>query len=503
MKTSVKRLAAGAPRAGARLVILLLTAVVLMQLCGRDAYADDEVVDAVPTTLSAPARAAGSGSRGDGRDVDMYPAIAFDPVRQLYLMVWMSARHAGSSSDGFDVYGIFLDGYGRPVGEEFRISDNTIAARNRAPTLAVDSDGFVVMWAETGRACQLTGQRVTDSSRRTDWRLTTSTNHSHSPSLIYHAARRRFVVAYVVGDDYLPPSLFGAETSSCGNNAGSRSYIGAIEFSMEGAAPSSVRSLRISAADAGAFRPHIAYQSHTGHAFVVWEDRRSAAGAYRFDVYGQRLAPNLTPQGANLVLESGGDYTNGDTPWTPRPVIAAARSGFLAAWFAQSRSDDAAIWSVRGVPIPAQAAPGSRVVLAEMTFLNASQPPTGFLSAAGDPILGEYLVAMTNDLDSIFGYFSSARIQRVGENGQLIRLNGTAQPEVAVGSAIDYDNDAQISVAVAYDPTIRSRQKSYMIVYSRHAPDNHSQNFDIWRAQLQLDVRNVIRVLHLPFIRNR
>ena len=72
-------------------------------------------------TIFSPNRVGGASGHEDERDADLYPAVAYDPSTGQYLAVWLTARNAGSSSDGFDVYGVFLDRIGQPAGSEFRI----------------------------------------------------------------------------------------------------------------------------------------------------------------------------------------------------------------------------------------------------------------------------------------------------------------------------------------------------------------------------------------------
>lgn len=108
-------------------------------------------------TIFPPNRVGGAVGRNDERDADIYPASAYDPVTGRYLVVWVTRRNAQSSSDSFDVYGVFLDRTGRPVGSEFRISDSNAAARNGPPAVAAGHGEFAVAWTRRGAACQIYG----------------------------------------------------------------------------------------------------------------------------------------------------------------------------------------------------------------------------------------------------------------------------------------------------------------------------------------------------------
>jgi len=106
-------------------------------------------------TISPPNRIGGASGYNNERDADVYPAIAYDPATGRYLAVWLTPRNAQSSSDGFDVYGVFLDRTGKAVGNEFRISDRNTVARNGPPAVAAGNGEFAVVWTARGTSCQL------------------------------------------------------------------------------------------------------------------------------------------------------------------------------------------------------------------------------------------------------------------------------------------------------------------------------------------------------------
>jgi len=362
-------------------------------------------------TILSPARVGGATGYNNERDADTYPAAAYDVATGRYLAVWMSLRNAGSSSDGFDVYGVFLGRTGQPIGSEFRISDSNTAARNGLPTVAAGNGVFAVAWAARGTTCQIYVQRVTDTSSRSDRILVSGASHRHSPHLVYNATRQRYVVVYVEGDDYLPPTFFGAQTADCGSNVSSTSSIKAMEFSFSGESPVGSTPIVVSDVSSGAFRPRLAYSTGLSQYLVVWEDRRNASGqAYRFDVYAQRLGAALTRSESNVSLATGGDYTNYDTTatWTPRPVVAASSSQFLATWFTREIQDVAVIWSVMGRLVAGSGTPGTSFTIAQMPFAQShtGQSPAGFLAAVYSSSAQEYMVGVTTYLESLWGYLS-------------------------------------------------------------------------------------------------
>ncbi len=433
----------------------------------------------------------GGATGSDERAVDIYPVVAYDPMTQHYLAVWMTLRNAQSSSAGFDVYGVFLDSTGRPFGSEFRISDNNTVARSGFPTVAAGNGEFTVAWTARGTPCRIYVQRVVDTSPRSDRVLVSASGHSHSPSLVYNSVRQRFALTYVEGDDYLPPTSFGVQTDDCGNNASSTSRIKALEFYFNGDEPVGGTPLIVSDGNPGAFRPRLAYSAGLNQYLAVWEDRRNAGGqAYRFDVYAQRLGSDMMITEGDISLATGGDYTNYDTSatWTPRPVVAGGDSHFLTTWFAREVQDSAVIWSLIGLLVPTGEAPGTPFVIAEMSFAqsHAGQPPTGFLSADYISNAREYMVGMTSYLESVWGYLSFALVQRIASDGQLLNLDGSPQGDPGVGSSVDYDNDDQISIAMATNPRGGAGKADYMIVYGKHPINRPAQDFDVWGVRVQI-----------------
>ncbi len=478
------------------------TAVLLFSLCGLPAplaYADGG-----PATLLPPFRVAGASGEGDERDADIYPAVAFDPVTGRHLVVWMSLRNAGSSSDGFDVYGMFLDALGQPTGGEFRISDSNNVARNSLPSVAAGNRGFVVAWARRGGACTVQVQRVNDATPRADRVLVTGAVHNHSPNLIYSPARGEYVLAYVEGDDYMPSTLFGAQTADCGNSASSSSRVRAVAFGFADEAPVLSTGVEVTDVAAGAFRPRLAYSAGLNQYMVLWEDRRNAGGtAARFDVYAQKLTGNLASIGGDVALTTGIDYANYDSSatWTPRPAIAASAGGFTAVWFEHELRDTAHLWYVNGRMFPLGNLPGSQLAVARMTYAqpHAGRAPSGALAAAFLPAANEYLVGLSTHIESVWGYISLALVQRVTPEGLLLRPDGTTR-QPGIGSSVDYANDDQIGMALSTIPVSGVGAADFLAIYAKHAPGQPSTDFDIWGARVRMPAPG-IRGTYLPLVR--
>ncbi|MBX7233931.1 MAG: hypothetical protein K1X65_06055 [Caldilineales bacterium] len=469
----------------------LAAALALVTVATLTAIAALAYVAGAPATVVPPGRLGGASGNSDQRDADVYPAIAYDATGSRFLVVWLSPRNAGSQSDGFDVYGRFLNPAGQPAGSEFRISDTNSVARSSLPSVAAANGTFAVVWTVRGGSCQVRMQRVVDASARSDQILVSGAGHRHSPSIVYNATRQRFVVAYVEGDDYLPPTIGGAQTADCGNNASSASRIKALEFALNGDSPTVTATRDVSDAAAGGFRPRLAFSSNLAQYLVAWEDRRNAGGqAGGFAVYAQRLAADTSPIGSDLALANNGDYSNYDASatWTPRPAVAAAEDRFLVVWFAQARENDARIWSVLARPVSANDPAGAVFPVVRMTYAEShnGEAPSGFLATDYLASPQEFMVTLSSHLESIWGYLSLVRVQRITKDGQLLKLDGAVRSEPGVGNSVDSDNDDQIGVAMATNPSGNTGTADYLVAYSKHAPSQTGQDFDIWGGRIAL-----------------
>lgn len=431
----------------------------------------------------------GFGGDGDERDADLYPAIAYNATQDIFLVVWMSLTNATGSGSGFDIYGRFLDRRGLPLGGPFRISDHNSVARSGMPTLVAAEDGFLVLWTQRGTPCRLMAQIVTDNRTRSDVVLNLDTQaHQHSPQLVYLEDMQRFVVAFVAGDDYLSPKYFGANVADCGDNPASTGQIRVAELSSHSDGSLQIeRQAVISEAAHGAFRPSLAYHPLSSRYLVTWEDRRAGAGdPYRFDVYAQRLGSDLSNLGNNQLL-SFGMYENSDTSatWTPRPVVVDDSAGFIVTSFQAERLGGSTTWSIVGhrITLQGQLISVGRVSIVTITSPPNGNAPTGFMNITQDQVTNHYLVVVSSHIESLFGYYSSLRMQRFAEDGTLLTLQGQPQVSAGTGVALDPVLDDQIMVSMA-QRSLSPLYSEHLLVYARHALESHSQDYDIWSVRL-------------------
>jgi hypothetical protein len=457
------------------------------------------LIEGYPSLILGPYYRAGFAGKGDQRDADTNPAIAYDETTKRFLAVWMTAVNADSSTDGFDVYGIFLNQGGSPLGSAFRISDSNTVARNGSASVVAGNGEFLVTWTKRGGNCQIYTQRITNSSSQADVLLISGSGHHHSSDIVYNPIRARYAIAYVAGDDYLPPKFFNSDTDDCGNNASSASQIKLTEFHFSNGVLISDATVNISGTG-GAFRPRLAFSDQMMTYFVVWEDRQNVSVDFSFDVYGQRLNNNLAPIGNNIILDSDKNYVNVDdsATWTPRPVVTGGESEFFVTWFSHQSLGSTEDWSVLGSLVPATGSPGAAFSIAHMTYAvsHVGQAPTGFLDVAYAVSVQEYLVGLSSHLESLWGYLSFALVQRIDTNGQLLRQDGTLQNQSGVGTSIDFALDDQIGITMAVVPS-QLEIANYAVLYSKHAVNQHSQDFDIWSAIFRVASPD-IKTLYLP-----
>jgi hypothetical protein len=181
--------------------------------------------------------------------------------------------------------------------------------------------------------------------------------------------------------------------------------------------------------------------------------------------------------------------------------VAGGGDHFLTTWFNREVEDSAVIWSVKGNLISGGGTPGTAFTVAQMSFAQShtGQSPTGFLSAAYASTAQEYLVGMTSHLESVWGYLSLARIQRISGAGQLLKMDGSPQSTPGVGYSVDYENDDQIAMGLAVNPVSGVGSTDYMAVYAKHRTDQTAQDFDICSVRVQIPAP-YLKSVYLPLV---
>ena len=105
-------------------------------------------------------------------------------------------------------------------------------------------------------------------------------------------------------------------------------------------------------------------------------------------------------------------------------------------------------------------------------------------------------------MESVWGYLSLVRIQRISSDGQLLKMDGSTQSAPGIGYSVDYENDDQIALGLAVNPLTGVRTADYMTVYAKHRMDQTAQDFDIWSVQVQIPAPYLSSVC-LPLVSRR
>lgn len=420
----------------------------------------------------------------DERAVDSQTVTAYDKKGDRFLTVWLSARNATNADSGFDVYGRFHRANGRPMGSEFRISDDGGVAANTKPAIATGRRGFLVAWTEAAGDCFVRAQVVVNRRNRRDFTLS-GAGGSHSPALAHNRKNDTFLLAFVRGSDYLPPSLFGAESDDCGDSASSASGIFGKALRDRGKKrPRTVESYRISDVHKGAFRPQVTFEPGTGEFVVVWEDRRRHASPDVFDLAAQRIADTGRRQRGSDRLIVRGIQAGTVAPWSPRPAIASSRRGYLVTYFVGNNTGS--VWRANAVSLDPDLETVRSRVLTTMVY-GSSHPgdePTASASLSFSNALNAYLYVQSAQFESLWGYVSTVTAVRITPSGLPRRLDGRKAKPGSVGEALDFTLDTQQQPVVVAAP--RSGNLTFLVVFSKHEPDNEEKDFDIWASRVRL-----------------
>ncbi|MEZ4634294.1 MAG: hypothetical protein R2856_04835 [Caldilineaceae bacterium] len=212
----------------------------------------------------------------------------------------------------------------------------------------VSNNEFVVSRRQKEGRCRIYAQRVTDTASRTDRLLLSGTLHYHSPSLVYNSAQQRYVLAYVAGDDYLPPSFLGTTTDDCGNNAASTSGAQAVDFYFNGDTVITGDIVNVSGCESGRLPTSSRLQSGTEPiSGCMGRSTQRSGQAYRFDVYAQRPAPiyslrAITSLWLPATITQSGHFRYMDTA----PCNRRRRRAIPGYMVSTAPSDSAVTWSV-------------------------------------------------------------------------------------------------------------------------------------------------------------
>jgi len=149
------------------------------------------------------------------------------------------------------------------------------------------------------------------------------------------------------------------------------------------------------------------------------------------------------------------------------------------------------ILSVKSKTISSNGNLGEPVTIANMSFAQShtDDPPFGFLSSAAINAADEYLIGMTSHLESLGGFYSSLRVQRMDHENHLLKNDGTIRDQVSIGEILDIEKDDQLSLNITANPNSGSGTADYLAVYAKHMTSGSPYDFDIFSVRIQLPVQ--------------
>jgi hypothetical protein len=429
------------------------------------------------------------GPDGDHRFDAVTPAVAFNPERSEYLVVWSGEDDLGSLSLGeFEIYGQRLDATGLEVGtNDLRISDmgpdgyRVYDAQHPVVVYAAQEDEYVVAWegdddtgslvegeseifvqridAATGAEVGVNDARISDMGPDGDPRF-----DANAPAIAYSSTLNEYLVAWEGDDDtgYLIDGESEIFVQQLDAATGSEIGINDHRISAMGPDGSEFYDARFPAA---------AYNPDRNEYLLVWEGDDSESGLVEAEteIFGQRLdAVSGIQVGTDdfRISQMGPD---GDPRFDAvAPAVAYSHDDrqYLVVWEGDTQTellvdDEFEIFSRR-----IDAATGSPLGSFDIRLSDMGADGDVNYDARGPALAfsgtsGEYFVSWSGDdgsegaNDESFEAFGqrvdSATGEEVGTNDVLLS---------DMGSTGDLDFDARVP-AVAYNPV----DDEYLVVW--------------------------------------
>jgi PKD repeat protein len=374
-----------------------------------------------------------------------YPAAAYNPVTDQYLVVW--AEGQGGEED---IYGQLVNADGTLPGAA-NLAISTAAGRQFEPAIAYNaaSDEYLVVWFDSRNGdFDIYGQRVDADGvllgagdPTVNFAISTAVFSQQRPVVAYNAAGDEYLVVWEDARDGYPCDLYGQRVDADGV------LLGAGDPTVNFA---------ISTAPDYEDQPAVAYNPASDEYLVVWDDDRNDER----DVYGQRLDAEGalldnpgTPEdesvpGVNFAISVAYSYQS-----NPAVAYDAAHSQYLVVWV-DARDVLVSWYDIYGQRVGSDGALAEQGAFAISTVVGEQSYPAVAYSAASQQYLVVWQDRRSGDSYRIYG-------QRVWWPGLLLGH------ELAVGDAVH-----QGTPAVAYD----TREHRYLAVWA----SDHDGNMDIY-----------------------
>jgi len=213
---------------------------------------------------------------------EMFPAVAFNPTANQFLVVWEDTRN--EATRGTDIYGRLVSATGSPVGNDFRISGRKATSAEDQPAVSYNpNDGeYLVVWVDgrnfATRSTDIYGRRLSAAGTHLgrDFRVS-----GHNAIALI----RRVAVAYnsgageylVVWHDWRSDATRGIDIY--GRRVSRTGSLPAGDFRVAG-----------KKATADETDPAVASNPGASEWLVVWSDYRNQP-TRSWDIYARRVAP--------------------------------------------------------------------------------------------------------------------------------------------------------------------------------------------------------------------
>jgi hypothetical protein len=384
-----------------------------------------------------------TGSEGEGRSA-RGPAVAFNPRRREYLIVWSSDA---VSSQEFEIFGRRVSRAGRPIGPQIRISavgtdgDATRDAEDQAVAYNRRLNQYLVVWhadgLPTNNEAEIFGQRLgpTGAELGGDFRISTTgtdgdpTRDAESPAITHNPKLNQYLVVWqadglTVDNDR---EIFGQRLGASGTDLG-----GDFRVSITGTDGN---------ASFAAILPSTAFNSRLNQYLVAWD----SFGGDR-EIFAQRLGASGAGLGGDFqISNTGGEADTTRTASDSEVAYSARLNQYLVVWVADGFILDDS-FEVAGQRLAGRGTELGRDFRISTTGPDTDADRDAYAPvAAYSPRANEYLVGWygaglaTDDEFEIFG-------QRVGAGGRRLDPNIRISTTGADG---DHDRIAS-SPAIAF-----------------------------------------------------
>lgn len=297
------------------------------------------------------------------------PAVAYDPVNDSYLVVWMN-----NASGNWDIYGRFIPSSGLDFSMTPFLINNT-ESDQWLPRVAFgqSNEQFLVVWNDDPEPSpwEISGNFVpADGKNFSPSSFTIASDPSEdrlNPDLVYNHARDEYLVVW----ETVEPS--------------NQNDIWSVRLRADGA-PLAEGEFAIAGWPDSEERPRVAACPATDQYFVVWQ---SDQGGGNYDIYGRMIAGDGTR--TNIIPHL---YYTAAPQQNPAVACLFGRGEYLVAWEHQTvhPGEPLSVWAQRVMPDGSKANPVPLATGVPLPWQEAQHP-----SVAGS--LPQYLVIWDQDVD--------------------------------------------------------------------------------------------------------